>query len=401
MVRSAIFGLLALCGCARQTASPLTAGEFAAARWEDVVKRAAGSTVYFGMWAGDEARNRYYQSDVTERLQRQYQITLRIVPASDTAQIVNKLLNERRAGRAAGSIDMLWINGENFRTAKEAGVLWGPFAERIPNVRFYDPLSLRRDFGTPIEGFEAPWQRSEYVFAYDSARVPAPPKSFAALRDWVKAHPGRFTYIAPPDFTGSAFIRHVLMLQGDAAGFRTFDEAFYQKAAAGAIAYLNDLKPFLWRRGETYPPSLSELTRMFANSEVDFTMSYGPSYASMKIARGELPAATRTFVMDSGALGNYSYLAIPFNAANAAGALVAINHLLSFDHMLEQSTRLGDSLPHQLDPLTPQQRAAAEAIPRGPATLSEAELAAHFMAEPDAQYLTRFEQDWLLKVLRK
>ena len=30
------------------------------------------------------------------------------------------------------------------------------------------------------------------------------------LEKWVKENPGKFTYPAPPDFTGSAFIRHML-----------------------------------------------------------------------------------------------------------------------------------------------------------------------------------------------
>ena len=60
-------------------------------------------------------------------------------------------------------------------------------------------------------------------------------------------------------------------------------------------------------------------------------MSYGPSFASERIARGEYPATARTFVFDEGTIGNYSYLAVPFNADNPAGALVVINHLMSPD----------------------------------------------------------------------
>jgi len=135
------------------------------------------------------------------------------------------MLNERSAGKTAnGSIDMIWINGENFRTAKQAKVLWGPFAEALPNVRSYDPEVRKRDFGTAIEGYEAPWQKSQFVFAYDAARTPDPPRSLDSLRSWIKAHPGRFTYIAPPDYTGSAFIRHVLIHFG--GGSREFRGGF-------------------------------------------------------------------------------------------------------------------------------------------------------------------------------
>jgi putative spermidine/putrescine transport system substrate-binding protein len=397
--------LLLACSRPRPGDAPaLTPAQFVSLPWEEVVSRARGTTVNYGMWAGDEARNRYFQTSVAAALKQKYDLTLRLVPNSDVAEAVNKLLNEKGAGKTSGgSIDFVWINGENFRTAKQAGVLWGPFAESLPNIRYYDEEARGRDFGTPIEGLEAPWQRAQFVIAYDTARVPEPPRSIEALRGWIKAHPGRFTYIAPPDFTGSVFIRHLLLhFGGGAQNFqRGFDEALYQKAAAATVEYLNDIEPHLWRKGETYPASPGEADRLFANNEIDFTMSYGPSFASDKIARGEYPPTVRTFVFDAGTIGNYSFLAVPFNAANVAGALVAINYLMSPEHAIEQGRALGTLFPMRLDRLSEEERQAVNALPRGPATLPLETLAAHQLPEPDAQYLERLEKDWAEKVLRR
>lgn len=405
LVSSSLLALVATSCAGPENARPaLAPAEFAGARWEDVLERARGTTVNYGMWAGDEARNSYFQTSVAETLKRRYEITLRITPLSDTAEIVNKLLNEKGAGKIAnGSVDMIWINGENFRTGKQAGVLWGPFAEHLPNIRYFDEAARARDFGTLIENYEAPWQRAQFVMAYDTARVAEPPRSLAALRAFVKAHPGRFTYPAPPDFTGSVFIRHVLFhFGGGARAFQEgFDEELYRKASAATIEFLNDLEPFLWRQGETYPATLRELDRLFANHEIDFAMNYGPSFASERIARGEFPATTRTFVFDEGTIGNYSFLAIPFNAANVAGGLVVINHLMSPEHALDQSRALGSVFPLALDRLTADQRRAAEALPRGPATLPAGVLAAHQVPEADVRYLERLEKDWLEQVLRQ
>lgn len=401
-----ICALMAM-GCARTAENPrlvLTPEEFASMRWEDVVERARGTEVNYGMWAGDEARNRFFQGPVAARIRELYGITLRIVPNSDVAEAVNKVLNEKGAGRnSGGSIDVVWINGENFRTAKQAGVLWGPFAERMPNIRFYDETARSRDFGTAVDGFEAPWLRAQFVFAHDTARVPEPPRSIESLRDWIKAHPGRFTYIAPPDFTGSVFIRHLLLhFGGGAQKFAAgFDEALYQRAAGLTVEYLNEIKPYLWRQGETYPSSQREADRLFVNNEIDFTMNYGPSFASERIARGEYPATVRTFVFDEGTIGNYSFLGVPFNAANTAGAMVVINHLMSLELAVEQGKALGTLFPMDLARLAPEDRAMVEALPLGPATLSIAELAAHQLPEPDVAYLERLERDWMEKVLRR
>ncbi len=382
----------------------LTPAQFSSLRWEEVLSSARGATVNYGMWAGDEARNRYFQGAVSETLKEKYGVTLRLVPNSDTAEVVNKLLNEKNAGRfSGGSIDMVWINGENFRTAKQAGVLWGPFADSLPNISYYDEQARARDFGTPIEGYEAPWQRAQFVMAYDTARVLDPPRSIPALRDWIKAHPGRFTYLAPPDFTGSVFIRHILFyFGGGAKNFQSgFDEQLYHQAAAATIELLNEIKPYLWRRGETYPASPREADRLFANNEIDLTMNYGPSFASEKIRRGEYPPTVRTFVFDEGTIGNYSFLAVPFNAANLTGALVVINHLMSPEHLLDQGRALGSQFPISPERLDARLRAEAEALPRGPATLPAAELASHLIPEADAQVLEKLEKDWMEKVLRR
>jgi putative spermidine/putrescine transport system substrate-binding protein len=382
----------------------MTPAEFAAAGWNDVVLKARGSEVGFGMWAGDEDRNRLFHSSVAKRLKTDFGIALRIIPLGDTAEAVNKLLDEKGAGKSTGgSMDLLWINGENFRAAKQAGLLWGPFSENLPNVRLYDEEIRKRDFGTPVDGLEAPWQKAEFVMAYDTARLTHPPDSIEALRSWIKEHPGRFTYIAPPDYTGSVFIRHLLVHLGhrDAGFWNGFHEDLYQRALASTVAYLNEIKPYLWRNGETYPATPRELNHLFANHEVDFTMSYGPAFASILIAKGEFPPTTRTFLFADGDIGNYSFLAIPFNASHIAAALVTINALMSFEQAIEFSRSLDHVYPHRLDRLTPEQQAMVQALPRGPATLATSDLAARFLPEPDAEYLNRLEKDWSAKVLRR
>ena len=391
------------CGrSSREGRAVFDAGRLASMSWSEVERRARDTTVRFGMWAGEEPRNRYYRGPVRERLRRDCGVDLKIVPAADVAEIVAKLLNEKAAGKArGGSVDMVWINGENFRAAKAGHVLWGPFAETLPNIRNYHPESWRSDFGTPVDGLEAPWQRAQFVMAYDTSRTPDPPRTIPALGEWIDAHPGRFTYIAPPDFTGSAFLRHVLYhFGGGAQPFREgFEEQLYRQAARTTFAWLNERELSLWRRGGTYPATLRELNRLFANSEVDFAMSYGPSFASEAIERGEFPPTTRTFVFDTGTIANYNFLAIPFNAGNIAGALVAINHLLSFEAALDAARVLRTTFPLDLSRLKPEQRDMVSALPRGIATLPGEVLAAHSLPEADARYLELLERDWRAEVL--
>ncbi len=383
---------------------PPAAAELLAGNWAEIEQQARGTTVSFAMWAGEDARNRFYQGPVTQTLRERFGIELRIVPLTAVPDVINRLLNEERAGRdRAGAIDLAWINGENFRTARQGDLLWGPFADSLPNIVHFDEQARRRDFGTPTDGFEAPVESAQFVFAYDSARLAEPPRTLAALREWIEAHPGRFTYPALPDFTGSAFVRHVLYHAGGeppAAFADGFDEQRYARASARAIAWLRDIKPFLWRKGETFPATTADLDRLFANGEVDFSMSYRPTFAAEKIRRGEFPASTRTSGFEEGTIFNYSFLAVPFNAANPAGALTVINYFLSPEHALARIRMLGGLFPQRLDNVAAEIRAAVDSLTSDPATLPLEWLAGHRIAEGDAEYLIRFEKDWQRSVLR-
>jgi putative spermidine/putrescine transport system substrate-binding protein len=390
------------CGSSAPT-DTFSADELAGMTWEDVVRRARGTTVHYAMWGGDEARNRFYQGEAAGALRRDLDISLSIVPLADTSDLVGKLVNEKAAG-ARGSVDLVWINGANFRTAKQGGVLWGPFVQVLPNLRHFDERAAARDFGTSTDGLEAPYEQAQFVLAYDAARIADPPDTFAALRAWIRAHPGRFTYPAIPDFTGSSFARHFLLHLGDTPPEQfvdRFDENVYARASKPVLALLREMKPSLWRRGETFPATVAELDRLFVNGEIDFTMSYSPTFASDKIGRGEFPASVRTFVPAEGTIADYSFLAIPFNAANPAGALAVINTFMSPAHALMRARVMGGLFPLRLEHLTAAERQAVEGLARGPATLPVSTLAGRRIQEAHAEYVDRFERDWRVEVLQR
>jgi putative spermidine/putrescine transport system substrate-binding protein len=166
---------------------------------------------------------------------------------------------------------------------------------------------------------------------------------------------------------------------------------------------LNEIEPFLWREGATYPENHTRQQDLFANGEVSFDMAYNPAEASSLVESGRYPATTRTFIFDSGTIANTHYVAIPYNSDHKAAAMVLANFLLSPEAQLSkaQPANWGD-LP-VLDPalLPANLQAEFAAIPRGEATLSTEELAAHRLPELQAPWLTAFEQGWEAEVLQK
>jgi len=269
--------------------------------------------VRFYHWGGSETINRWLDDVVAPALKAEGYTLVRV--PMDASAFVDKLAVEKDQGRTPGSIDLVWINGENFARAQAAGLLQGPITDKLANFgRYVDPASAATDFGTPTLGFESPWGRAQLVFETDTARVPTPPKTLADLEAWIVAHPGRFTYPEPPEFTGSAFIRQIWLALGQD------EEALW--------AWLNRVKPFLWNQGRAYPKSSAELDQLFARGEVDFNVTYTQAHAQNKIDEGLYPATVRSFVLDV-SLSNTHFVAVPFNAPNPTGALALANLLLS------------------------------------------------------------------------
>lgn len=378
------------------------------ATWDEVLAAAEGTTVNWHMWGGSETINRYVDEQIAPALAEEYGVTLNRVPLDDTADAVNQVLNERVAGRTSnGSIDMIWINAANFRTLKEAELLYGPFVELLPNTQFvnYDDPAVTFDFGVPTDGFSSPWASFQWVIEYSEARVPNPPTSFEELRTWVQENPGRFTYPAPPNHVGSAFVRQLFYwAAGDSAPFLDeFDQELYDEVAPQVWDYLNEIEPFLWREGQTYP-ELATMADLLANGEIDFAMEYDANRASTYIAEGRYPDTIRTLLLDTGTVANVSYVTIPFNAPNAAGAMVVANYLISPDYQIalsDPSEGLGWMVAIEPSRLSEDEQAALAAIERGPATLPADTLRAAALPESRASWVTPMDDGWEENVLER
>ncbi|UJF16639.1 ABC transporter substrate-binding protein [Jeotgalibaca sp. MA1X17-3] len=179
----------------------------------------------------------------------------------------------------------MWLNGENFENAKENDLLFGPFSNQLPNVMNYvdtEALDVRYDFGTKVEGMEVPWGKVQFVFQYDQNKIAKPPQTFEELKEWIKKNPGRFTYPDPTDFTGNAFLRHLFYESvGDVETIleKGFDPFFAKKNSQKMWGFLNEIKPFLWQEGKTYPNNLAYLDRLYSQGEVYMTMGYNEARA--------------------------------------------------------------------------------------------------------------------------
>lgn len=298
--------------------------------WDQLLVQARGQTVRIAMWDGDPMINAYMRDEIAPELERKYGIRLQVVGLFG-AGIVNRLMVEREAGRQQGDLDVVWINGETFYQLRQIDALYGPFTDRLPNgsgIDWRNPF-IASDFQQPIEGFECPWGNVQFVMISHRERVPVPPRTIEELEAWVRAHPGRFTL--DQSFTGMTFLKCLLaeLAGGQDSLDGPFDEGEYLAVSKKLWTRLRQMQPDFWRRGETFPESVAQLHQLFANNEVDFTMSNNDGEVDNKVLQGVLPEAAFGYLWRSGTIRNTHYLGIPRNATRKAAALVLINHLIS------------------------------------------------------------------------
>jgi putative spermidine/putrescine transport system substrate-binding protein len=362
-----------------------------------IAESARGGTVRFYMWGGDAKINAWIDDFVVPGLAEKHGIEMVRVPM-DASVFVNKLMTEKLAGKEEGVMDLLWINGENFRVAKENGLLFGPFAGKLPWTQACDPDQIGYDFGYPTEGYEAAYGRAQFVFEYDSAEMTDPPETLSELTRWIETNPGRFTYPEPPDFTGSAFLRQIFYLTtgGHEQYMDGFDAELYAEKVPALWAYLRKIRPYLWKEGSTYPKSKGALDLLFERGEVLINMSYHQAAAYGRIIDGRYPATVRTFVLRGASISNVHFTAIPFNSPNKGAAMTAANFLLSPDVQYSKNLpeNWGDFTVLDLDQLPEEHRNRFTDIDLGPSTLSIEYLDAHAVPEIPTEYLVRIERDW-------
>ena len=369
--------------------------------WAAVLQEARGQTVYWHAWGGDPRINDFILWVADEALSR-HGVSLTQVKLASTADAVARVVSEKQAGQdQGGAVDLIWINGENFAAMKGKGLLFGPFAEQLPNWPLVDVAgkpATRMDFTELTLGLESPWAMAQLVFEYDSARVPAPPLGAGQLLDWAKANPGRFTYPRPPDYLGTTFHKQVLygVVDDPDLLLQPVDPATYDRLTAPLWAWLEEITPALWRQGQAYPANEPALGQLLADGEIDIAFAFNTGRASAAIAAGELPQTIRTNTWTGGTIGNASFVAIPYNAAHAAGALVVANLLL--DPQVQARAQDPDVLGFQtvlnLSALSDQDRARFDALDLGIATLAPDDLGPA-LPEPHASWMTRISQDWI------
>jgi putative thiamine transport system substrate-binding protein len=369
-------------------------------QWPDVVAKARGQTVNFNAWGGDEKTNAFIEW-AGDEVRRRYGVTVRHVKLKDTAEAVTRVVAEKAAGRdSGGTVDLIWINGPNFLALKEKGLLFGPFTQALPAYGKVDTVNIRSnvvDFTVPVDGMESPWRRAQVVFIADGRRVPAPPRSVPELAAWAQQHPGRLTHPNVRNFLGATFLKQALYeLAPDPSVLqKPATDANFAAVTAPLWAWYDALRPNLWRRGTQFPDNGPAQRQLLNDGEIDMMISFNPAEAAVAALAGQLPDTVRTFTFARGTIGNTSFVAIPYNAANKEGAMVVADFLLepATQAHAQDIRQMGNYTVLDAAKLTPQERQRFADLPTSPALPAAAALGVTLL-EPHASWMTRITSEW-------
>ena len=372
--------------------------------WSEVLAKARGQNLDWGMWMGDPQINAYVNDYVKPILRDSFGIELNVISVQGP-QIVQLLLGELDAGAASSAADLVWINGETFYQLRQLDALWGPWTQRLPNIGQVDLENpfIGRDFQQDIAGYEMPWGNVQMTLIYDTLRVRQVPRTRAELLEWVKANPGRFTW--DTQFTGLTFLKALLMdiAGGPEALAGEFQEDAYAKTSAALWDYVRELQPYLWREGKTFPEGVAQVHQMFANAELDFTMSNNDAEVDNKRLQGVFPETARAYVPEFGTIQNSHYVGIPALAQDKEAALVLANLLISVPAQLRKSDPAvwGDGTVLNMSRLDAEQRAAFAQVPERRYAPAREALNAVALPELAPEYMIRLADDFRKEIIQR
>ncbi len=369
--------------------------------WSEIEMQAKGQTVYFNAWGGSQTINEYIQW-AARQVQKKYNVRVIHVKVSDISDVVSRILVEKAADKKTnGSVDLMWINGENFKAMKENKLLYGPFSQKLPYYQLVDlenKKTLLYDFTTPVDNMESPWGMAQLVFSYDSKQVKKHPKNMLDLLAFARKNPGRFTYPSIPGFHGTTFIKQVLyeLIHDPEVLNQTVVPCDFEKNTQPLWDFLDALHPFLWRKAKVFPTSASQMVSLLNDNEIFISFSFNPNSVSNAIKNGELPDTIRTYIHTKGTIGNAHFVGIPFNSSARQGAMVFANFLLSPEAQARKAdpTIWGDPTVLDTQKLVGRDKVLFDAVPKGIATLTPKELG-QGLPEPHVSWVQALEKKWL------
>jgi putative spermidine/putrescine transport system substrate-binding protein len=234
---------------------------------------------------------------------------------------LDRLIAAEKSGKNAG-ID-LYEGGLNDITRGQKEGIWSNLDSKdIPNLSKVDAKGL-----ADVNQQAVPYRASCVVLAYNSAKVKNPPKTADELYNWIRQHPGRFTYNDPATGgSGDSFVQTAIYNFLPPEASQSSDPSIAKKWDKG-FALLKELKPYMYQHG-VFPKKNQGTLDLLANGEVDMIPAWS-DMALEQINKKLLPDTIKLTQIQPAFTGGPSYLMVPKQSQHHAAVNKFINFVLS------------------------------------------------------------------------
>jgi len=289
---------------------------------------AATSTIYFYS-LGDTNVADLWSGTLLPDFEKAYpQYTVRFVNllhGNGAQGLVDRVIAARAAGKPSVDLDVFEDApfNYNFPSGKTASDYFTALnASNVPNASLIDPSIEAQGQSLGIA-----YRASAVTLAYDSAHVSNPPSTYDGLIAWIKAHPGKFTYCRPADGgSGDAFIARALQNNMDPRALSRPYNAAAEKNWPRAWALLRSIEPDLYKGG-FHPAGNTPVLNLLGRGSIWMATAWSDQGLQAH-DQGLLPPTVHFTQINPPFAGGPSFISVPSNAQNRAGALALLNFVL-------------------------------------------------------------------------
>lgn len=230
-------------------------------------------------------------------------------------KILERFEAQAKSGAATWDTDVAVVHEKFAGPMVEAGYL-EKYRDAISTGALVTRKNADNALGADVKGYVMPMFNSQTAIAYNPALVANPPKSYAEIKEWAKAHPGQFGYNG---IKGGA--SGVSFVMGWVYAFSKSDPAklmygpFDKAELANWDDALADLKTF--NASVTFTPGNAGTLDLLSRGEI----AVGPVWVDMFYswqADGRLPPELKLELPAPGMPGQPMHYVIPAKAPNKA-----------------------------------------------------------------------------------
>ena len=263
-------------------------------------------------------------SEYKDKYQAQLQFML---SGTGTQSLTDMLAAAYKANQKDTDYDLIDLSGDDLSKmvsliGEEAFL---PLDEtKIPNRSgIAAKSSLAADYVQPYRG-------TTVILAYDSEKVPEPPKTMDELVEWMKANPGRFAYNTPgTGGAGDSFVRTSVYNYLPAEAIVSDDEKWVEQWDEG-FEFLKSIHQYMYSSGGSivYPNKNQGSLDLLNQGEIDMCPNWADMVLSQRAA-GTLKDTIKITQIDPSFTGSLQSLAVPTFGSHEEGAYAFINYMIS------------------------------------------------------------------------